>query len=248
MNNGHAGSSQASVASAEDLAALRSVLQKFCAENIRPRIRELENAEQFPRELYKALGELGAFGCIIPEELGGSNMGFEALALVSEELAYAYPPVSAAMNLQAATVPLTIKNWGRPDQVSKYVPGLINGTVLGSNAMTEPDGGTDLLGAMRTTAKRDGDAYIINGSKMWITNANVADVVIVYCKTDTDRQAQGRQRLSGRHNRQPGFEANRVKCRVLGNLMPTNGLTFTDMRVPGGMYAGTRRRGLQDWQ
>ena len=244
MNNGHAGSSQASVASAEDLAALRSVLQKFCAENIRPRIRELENAEQFPRELYKALGELGAFGCIIPEELGGSNMGFEALALVSEELAYAYPPVSAAMNLQAATVPLTIKNWGRPDQVSKYVPGLINGTVLGSNAMTEPDGGTDLLGAMRTTAKRDGDAYIINGSKMWITNANVADVVIVYCKTDTTAKHKGVSAFLV-DTTTTGFEANRVKCRVLGNLMPTNSLTFTDMRVPADCILGQEGEGFK---
>ena len=244
MSEAHTNLNEASVASAEELAALRSLLQKFCAENIRPRICELEDAGEFPRELYKELGELGAFGCIFPEELGGSNMGFEALSLVAEELAYAYPPVSAAMNLQAATVPLMIKNWGTPDQVSKYVPGLINGTVLGSSALTEPDGGTDLLGAMRTTAKRDGDDYIINGSKMWITNANVADVVIVYCKTDTEAKHKGVSAFLV-DTTTPGFEANRVKCRVLGNLMPTNGLTFTDMRVPADCMLGQEGEGFK---
>ena len=244
MSEAHTNLNKASVASAEELAALRSLLQKFCAENIRPRVRELEDAGEFPRELYKELGELGAFGCIFPEELGGSNMGFEALALVAEELAYAYPPVSASMNLQAATVPLMIKNWGRPEQINKYVSGLISGTVLGSSALTEPDGGTDLMGAMRTTAKRDGADYIINGSKMWITNANVADVVIVYCKTDTEAKHKGVSAFLV-DTTTPGFEANRVKCRVLGNLMPTNGLTFTDMRVPADCMLGNEGEGFK---
>ena len=244
MSEAHTKLNEASVASAEELAALRSLLQKFCAENIRPRVRELEDAGEFPRELYKELGELGAFGCIFPEEFGGSNMGFEALALVAEELAYAYPPVSASMNLQAATVPLMIKNWGRPEQINKYVSGLISGTVLGSSALTEPDGGTDLMGAMRTTAKRDGADYIINGSKMWITNANVADVVIVYCKTDTEAKHKGVSAFLV-DTTTPGFEANRVKCRVLGNLMPTNGLTFTDMRVPADCMLGNEGEGFK---
>src|SRR4030095_15853159 len=99
-------------------------------------------------------------------------------------LAYAYPPLSAAMNLQAATVPLTIANWGSPEVVQEYVPDLIAGRKFGANAMSEPDGGSDFLGAMRTRASRDGDDYVLNGSKMWITNANVADVAIVYGKKD----------------------------------------------------------------
>ena len=237
-------SSPTSPASAEELAALRDVIRKFGRETIRPQIFALEETGEFPRELYQELGALGAFGCIFPEDQGGSNMGFEALALVAEELAYAYPPISAAMNLQAATVPLTIKNWGRPDQVDKYVPGLIAGQVLGSNAMTEPDGGTDLLGAMRTTAVKDGNDYIINGSKMWITNANVADVVIVFCKTDTSAKHKGVSAFLV-DTKTPGFEASRVKCRVLGSLMPTNSLTFTDMRVPADRMLGNEGEGFK---
>lgn len=231
-------------ASRDEIDALRDTMRKFGAQKIRPQIRELEETGEFPRGMYRELGGLGAFGCIFPEELGGSDMGFEALAVVAEELAYAYPPLSAAMNLQAATVPLTIRNWGSPDQVDRYVSGLIAGKVLGSNAMTEPDGGTDLLGAMRTTAARDGDDYVINGSKMWITNANVADVVIVYCKTDPRAKHRGVSAFLV-DTGTPGFEANRVKCRVLGSLMPTNGLTFTDMRVPADCMLGGEGEGFK---
>ncbi len=125
-----------SAATSDQLTALRAVISKFLNDSVRPKIRELETEGQFPREIYEQLGDIGAFGCIFSEELGGSKMGFEALATVSEEIAYAYPPLSACMNLQAATVPLTIQNWGTSEQVMKYVPGLITGRLLGSNAMS----------------------------------------------------------------------------------------------------------------
>ncbi len=227
-----------------EIESLRAMLRDFGRTKIRPRVRELESKGEFPRDLYRELGALGVFGCIFPEHFGGSDMGFEALAAVSEELAYAYPPLSAGMNLQAATVPLTIKNWGRPDQADYYIPKLIAGELLGCNAMSEPDGGTDFLGAMRTVAVRDGDSYVINGSKMWITNANVADIAIVYCKTDTSAKHKGVSAFLVDTNT-PGFEARRVKCSVLGNLMPTNGLTFTDMRVPADRMLGKEGDGFK---
>ncbi len=143
-----------------------------------------KSAASFPRDLYKQMGELGLFGCCFPESMGGTGAGYAALATVAEQLAWVYPPLSAAMNLQAATVPLTIANWGSPELVGHYVPALLAGQLLGSNAMTEPDGGSDFLGAMRTRAVPDGADWLITGSKMWITNANVADVAIVYAKTD----------------------------------------------------------------
>lgn len=231
-------------ASPEDITALRNTMRDFGRKEIRPRVRELELAGEFPRDLYRQLGELGAYGVMLPEDVGGSAMGFEALAVVAEELAYAYPPLSAGMNLQAATVPLTIRNWGRQDQIDRYVPGLIAAELLGANGMTEPDGGTDFLGAMRTTAVKDGDTYIVNGQKMWITNANVADVVIVYCKTDPSAKHRGVSAFLV-DTSTPGFEASRVKCRTLGNLMPTNGLTFTDMRVPASAMLGDEGEGFK---
>jgi glutaryl-CoA dehydrogenase (non-decarboxylating) len=232
------------VASQEELAALRDTVREFGAREIRPRVRELEAAGELPRALYRELGHLGAFGCIFPAELGGADMGFEALAIVAEELAYAYPPLSAAMNLQAATVPLTIRNWGRVDQIERYVPRLIAGEILGCNAMSEPDGGTDFLGAMRTIARQEGDSYVINGSKMWITNSNVADVAILYCKTDPAAKHRGVSAFLVDTGTR-GFEARQVKCRALGNLMPTNALTFTDMRLPASCLLGQAGQGFK---
>jgi glutaryl-CoA dehydrogenase (non-decarboxylating) len=229
--------------SADELKALRDLVRDFGRKELRPRFRELEKVGEFPRELYRTMGQLGFFGCIAPEGLGGTNAGYRALAIVAEELAYAYPPISAAMNLQAATVPLTIANWGEPELAERYVPGLISGELLGYNAMSEPDGGSDFLGAMRTRAVRDGDEYVINGTKMWITNANVADVGIVYCKTDPEQRHRGVSAFVVETST-PGFASQRVKCSALGNLMPTNGLTFDDMRVSKRQLLGEEGQGF----
>lgn len=217
---------------AQELSAqLAELVRDWGVKQVRPRIRELEQRGEFPRELYRQMGELGFFGCCFPEDVGGNGAGYGALAAVAEQIAWVYPPLSAPMNLQAATVPLTISNWGRAELVDRYVPGLIAGELLGCNAMTEPDGGSDFLGAMRTRAVRDGDDFVINGAKMWITNANVADVAIVYAKTDPTAGHRGVTAFVVATDT-PGFEVTRVPCRVLGNLMPTNAVSLTDVRVP----------------
>ena len=189
------------------------------------------------------MGELGLFGCCFPESVGGTGAGFVALAAVAEQLAWVYPPLTAAMNLQAATVPLTIANWGTAEQVARWVPALIAGEALGANAMTEPDGGSDLLGAMRTRAVRDGDSYVINGAKLWITNGNVADVALVYAKTDPSAGHRGVSAFVVPTDT-PGFEARRVPCRGLGSLMPTTSISFTDVRVPASALLGAEGEGF----
>jgi len=227
-----------------ELAALRELVQEFARREIRPRILELEEEGAFPRALYRQMGELGFFGCIVPEELGGTGMGYRALAVVSEWLAWAYPPITAGMNLQAATVPLMLAKWGAPELAQRFVPGLVAGELLGYNGMSEPGGGTDFLGAMRTTAVRDGDDYVINGSKMWITNADVADVGIVYAKTDPEAGHRGVSAFVVETST-PGFGVQRVPCRVLGRLMPTNALSFDDVRVPASQLLGAEGEGFK---
>jgi alkylation response protein AidB-like acyl-CoA dehydrogenase len=147
------------------------------------------------------------------------------------------------MNLQAATVPLTIANWGDPDVIARWVPDLVAGRALGCNAMTEPAGGSDFLGSMRTRAVRDGSDWVLNGSKMWITNANVADVAVVYARTDP---AAGHRGVTAfvvpTHT--SGFEATRVPCRGLGKLMPTNSVSLVDVRVPAGNVLGEEGQGF----
>jgi alkylation response protein AidB-like acyl-CoA dehydrogenase len=225
------------------IAAMRDLVRTWGLREVRPRFHELEEAGEFPRELYRQMGELGFFGACFPEELGGTDAGYRALAAVAEELAWVYPPLSASMNLQAATVPLTIANWGSPEIVARYVKDLVTGVTLGCNAMTEPDGGSDLLGAMRTRAVRDGDDYVINGAKMWITNANVADVAVVYAKTDPAAGHRGVTAFVVPTDT-PGFQTRRVPCRVLGKLMPTNSITFDDVRVRAANVLGKEGQGF----
>lgn len=223
--------------------AISELVRSWGVKEIRPRFRELEDKGEFPRSIYRDMGSMGFFGCCFPESMGGTDSGFRALAAVSEQLAWVYPPLSAGMNLQAATVPLTIANWGSQDLVAQYVPRLLAGEMLGCNAMTEPDGGSDFLGAMRTRAVCDGDDYVINGAKMWITNANVADVAIVYAKTDPSAGHRGVSAFVVPTDT-PGFAVTRVPCRVLGSLMPTNALTFDDMRVPAANLLGEEGKGF----
>jgi alkylation response protein AidB-like acyl-CoA dehydrogenase len=228
---------------AETVEALGRLVREWGRERVRPFVQEREAAGEFPRDLYAEMGELGFFGCVFDESLGGTDVGFTALAAVAEQLAWVYPPLSAAMNLQAATVPLTIANWGDPDVIARWVPDLVAGRALGCNAMTEPAGGSDFLGSMRTRAVRDGSDWVLNGSKMWITNANVADVAVVYARTDP---AAGHRGVTAfvvpTHT--PGFEATRVPCRGLGKLMPTNSVSLVDVRVPAGNVLGEEGQGF----
>jgi glutaryl-CoA dehydrogenase (non-decarboxylating) len=223
--------------------AISELVRTWGLKEVRPRFRELEEAGEFPRALYREMGDLGFFGCCFPESMGGTASGFRALAAVAEQLAWVYPPLSAGMNLQAATVPMTIANWGSPAMIERYVRSLLAGELLGCNAMTEPDGGSDFLGAMRTRAVRDGDDYVINGAKMWITNANVADVAVVYAKTDPSAGHRGVSAFLVPTD-SPGFSVTRVPCRVLGSLMPTNSITFDDVRVPAANLLGAEGQGF----
>jgi glutaryl-CoA dehydrogenase (non-decarboxylating) len=227
----------------ETVEALASLVRDWGRERVRPFVQEREAAGEFPRDLYVEMGELGFFGCVFDEALGGTDVGFAALAAVAEQLAWVYPPLSAAMNLQAATVPLTIANWGEPDVVARWVPDLVAGRALGCNAMTEPAGGSDFLGSMRTRAVRDGSDWVLNGSKMWITNANVADVAVMYARTDPAAGHRGVTTfVVPTHT--PGFEATRVPCRGLGKLMPTNSVSLVDVRVPAESVLGQEGQGF----
>ena len=227
----------------ETVEALARLVREWGRERVRPFVQEREAAGEFPRDLYAEMGELGFFGCVFDESLGGTDVGFAALAAVAEQLAWVYPPLSAAMNLQAATVPLTIANWGDADVIARWVPDLVAGRALGCNAMTEPAGGSDFLGSMRTRAVRDGSDWVLDGSKMWITNANVADVAVVYARTDP---AAGHRGVTAfvvpTHT--SGFEATRVPCRGLGKLMPTNSVSLVDVRVPAGNVLGEEGQGF----
>jgi len=174
----------------EEHKILQQVARDFAEKEIRPVVDEDERKHRFQRELVNKMGELGFFGCAIPEEYGGSGMGFLAHAIVTEEIARVSGSLRAPFNMQAMGTAREIFQYGSEEQKRKYIPGLLKGELLGCIGITEPNAGSDVA-ALQTTAVKDGNDYILNGSKTWITWATVADVGIVYAYTDRAKKHKG---------------------------------------------------------
>lgn len=168
----------------EELVALGDAVADFSRRRLTDDAEAYEKSGEFAFELIRDMGEAGFFGAPFPESLGGSEAGFMAVSIIAEEISRVAPAYGYAMNMQCATCPYTIYNWGSEDQVERFVPNLITGKSIGMFALSEAGGGSDPAGAMRTTARREGDYYLLNGSKMWITFSHAADVGVLFAKTD----------------------------------------------------------------
>ena len=169
----------------EDLDLLRESVQAFAADRIAPRAEAIDRDNEFPRDLWPELGELGLLGITVDEEYGGSGLGYLAHVVAMEEISRASGSVGLSYGAHSNLCVNQIYRWGSPEQKARYLPPLVSGEHLGALAMSEAGAGSDVMG-MRTTATRDGDHYVLNGSKMWITNAPQADVMVVYAVTDAD--------------------------------------------------------------
>ena len=176
----------------EDMDLLRESVRGFADDRIAPRAEAIDRDNEFPRDLWPELGELGLLGITVEDDHGGAGLGYLAHVVAMEEISRASASVGLSYGAHSNLCVNQIRRWGSPEQKAKYLPALISGEHLGALAMSEPGAGSDVMG-MRTTAVRDGDHYILNGSKMWITNAPQADVMIVYAVTDPDA---GSQKLS----------------------------------------------------
>ena len=170
----------------EEIGLIRDSVNRFMETEVVPRMDAIEASGKFPRDLVLRAGAAGFYGNLFPESVGGSGMGYLAAAVVSEELARNDVRFAACYNQQAATCPYCIFTAGTVEQVVKYVPRLLAGETIGMMSLTEPGGGSDALGNMNTRAARDGDFYVLNGSKMWASMANETDVGVLLAKTDPD--------------------------------------------------------------
>ena len=169
----------------EDLDLLRESVAAFAADRIAPRAEAIDANNEFPRDLWPELGELGLLGITIGPEHGGSGLSYLAHVVAMEEISRASASVGLSYGAHSNLCVNQLRRWGSPEQQQRFLPALISGEHLGALAMSETGAGSDVMG-MRTTAERDGDHYVLNGSKMWITNAPQADVMIVYAATDKD--------------------------------------------------------------
>ncbi|MEE8221381.1 MAG: isovaleryl-CoA dehydrogenase [Woeseiaceae bacterium] len=174
----------------EDIDLLRESVHSFAADRIAPRAQEIDASNKFPRDLWPELGALGLLGITIEEELGGTGLGYLAHVIAMEEISRASASVGLSYGAHSNLCMNQIRRWGTDEQKKKYLPKLISGEHVGALAMSEAGAGSDVLG-MRMAAVKNGDGYIFNGSKMWITNGPEADVFVVYAVTDPDAGSRG---------------------------------------------------------
>jgi isovaleryl-CoA dehydrogenase len=174
----------------EDLDRLRQSVAAFARDRIAPRAAEIDRSNTFARDLWPQMGELGLLGITVEEEWGGAGMGYLAHCIAMEEVSRASASVGLSYGAHSNLCVNQIRRNGTAEQKSRYLPGLISGADVGALAMSETEAGSDVV-SMRTRAERKGDRYILDGSKMWITNGPVADTLVVYAKTDRDAGARG---------------------------------------------------------
>ena len=212
----------------EDHEAFRDTVRKVFAEHLVPNLEEHEAEGIVPRSVWKALGDAGMLCMTVKEENGGLGLDFGFNAVLGEEMAYAGS--SAGFTLQNDITANYIERLGTPEQREKYLPGMVSGDIISAIAMTEPGAGSDLQG-VRTTAKRDGNHLVVNGSKTYITNGQNADVIIVVAKTDPAQGAKGTSLVLVDADT-PGFERGRNLDKIGQHAADTSELFFNDVRVP----------------
>src|SRR3954463_4908945 len=174
----------------EDIDALRDAVQAFAQSEIAPRAAEIDRSDQFPMDLWRKMGELGVLGITVPEEFGGAGMGYVAHMLAMEEISRASASVGLSYGAHSNLCVNQIKRNGNEEQKRKYLPKLISGEHVGALAMSEPNAGSDVV-SMKLRAELKGDRYVLNGTKMWITNGPDADVLVVYAKSDLEAGPKG---------------------------------------------------------
>jgi len=215
----------------EELEILRSTVRDFANEKIKPFADDWDAKHYLPHEeAMKPMGELGLFGTVIPEAYGGNEMGWLAAIIITEEIARVSSSLRVQVNMQELGCAFTIAKYGAEETKKKYVPKLVSAEYLGGFAMTEPNAGSDVM-AMTSKAEDKGDHWLLNGSKTWISNANVADVVIYYAYTD---RAKGSGGLSAFVVELKNFNGVRTtSLEKMGSFSsPTGEIYLTDTKVP----------------
>lgn len=227
----------------KDIIAIQDMARRFAQNEILPRVTEDEKNHTFQRDIVKKMGELGLFGCPIPEEYGGSDLGFLAHTVVTEEISKVSGSLRASFNMQTMGTAREIFQFGTEDQKQKYISKLVSAEYLGCIGITEPNAGSDVSG-MKTKALKRGDTYILTGSKNWITYAQVADVGIIYAYTDIQQKYKGMSAFivdMGLKGISTGPSPEKLGWRAT----PTGDIYFDDVEVPAENLLGQEGRGFE---
>jgi isovaleryl-CoA dehydrogenase len=221
---------------------LRSTVAGFAADEIAPRAAEIDRTNDFPADLWTKLGALGVLGVTVEEEWGGAGMGYLEHCVAMEEISRASASVGLSYGAHSNLCVNQVRRNGTDDQKRRYLPGLISGESVGALAMSEPGAGSDVVG-MRTRADRRGERYVLNGSKMWITNGPNADVIVVYAKTDSAAGPRGITAFLVERGF-PGFSTAQKLDKLGMRGSNTCELVFQDCEVPEENVLGEVGRGV----
>jgi isovaleryl-CoA dehydrogenase len=174
----------------EDIDMLRDSVYQFCKKEIAPRAASIDEDNEFPMDLWRKFGEMGLLGVTVPEQYGGSDMGYLAHLVAAEEISRASASVGLSYLAHSNLCVNQIFKNGNEEQKAKYLPALCAGEKIGALAMSEPNAGSDVV-SMKLKAEKKGDSFILNGNKMWITNGPDADTYVIYAKTDMEAGSRG---------------------------------------------------------
>jgi glutaryl-CoA dehydrogenase (non-decarboxylating) len=224
----------------EELAEVLKLARNFAEKEIAPGAARDDREGSFRKDLVSKMGDLGFFGCLIPEQYGGNGLGFLAHALIAEEIARVHSALRFYLNMQGGPA-VTLLEYGTEEQKEKYIPGLLSGELYGCFAITEPDAGSDVT-TMRTMAMRNDSGYLLNGTKTWISNATVADVGVVFAYTDPPLKHRGISAFFVDLN-QPGV-SRRELLKMGMHASPTGELVFENVETPAETLVGREGDGF----
>jgi isovaleryl-CoA dehydrogenase len=226
-----------------DIDALRDTIENFARDRIAPRADEIDRTNVFPRDLWPELGQMGLLGITVEEEYGGAGLGYLEHCVALEEVSRASGSVGLSYGAHSNLCVNQIRRTGTEAQKQRYLPKLISGEHVGALAMSEPGAGSDVV-SMRTRAEKRGDRYILNGSKMWITNGPIAETLVIYAKTDPKAGARGISAFIV-ENKFPGFSTAQKLDKLGMRGSDTGELVLQDCEVPEENVLGPVNEGVK---
>ena len=226
----------------EDIDMLRDSVFQFCSKEIAPRAADIDSSNEFPMDLWLKLGGMGLLGITVEEQYGGTGMGYLAHSVAMEEISRASASVGLSYGAHSNLCVNQLHKNGTEEQKRKYLPKLCSGEHVGALAMSEPNAGSDVV-SMKLKAEKHGDYYVLNGSKMWITNGPDADTYVIYAKTDTTAGSKGITAFIVERD-YPGFSRQQKLDKLGMRGSNTCELVFENCQVPAENILGGEGRGV----
>lgn len=227
----------------EEQLAVRNLARDFAESEIRPVVMEFDESQEFPAEIFRKMAELGFLGITVPTEYDGAGLGFVEYALIVEEIARIDPSIALGVAAHNGLGTGHIFKFGSEELKRKYVPRLARGETMGAWGLTEPGSGSD-AGGMQTVARRDGDGWILNGSKNFITHGTVGEIAVIMAVTDREAGARGISAFVVDKS-MPGFYASKKENKLGMRCSDTSSLVLEDVRVPAENLIGNEGEGFK---